>query len=70
MVYKNIETGLIYWGGTITYKVDDYTAFMGEPTVEQLTEWGFEEYEPTEEEINKHKQLPAEEALSIITGKE
>ena len=58
--YYNLTTHEWYIEGTSIKRNLDNGVFTGVPTVEQLTEWGFEEYiEPTptpEQILNKAKQ--------------
>ena len=41
-MYINKEKGITYYGGSLTYSIDENTLFSGVPTEEQLIEWGFE----------------------------
>lgn len=44
----NKTTGDIYSGGNITIRIDEHSVFSGVPTMEQLSEWGYEAYiQPT-----------------------
>jgi hypothetical protein len=56
----NKNTGEIYTGGEMTRNIDEHTVFSGVPTLELLTEWGFEPYIPpthipTEIELKKQR---------------
>ena len=43
MHYYNSTINKHYYGGTMTYAINKNKIFAGVPTIEQLTEWGFEE---------------------------
>lgn len=62
--YYNATTKEWYMEGTsITRKIES-GVFSGIPSVEQLTEWGFEEYiepEPTPEELSEIQEENIEE---------
>lgn len=51
MRYYNKTTGEWYYGTSIMRRINENTVFSGYPTVEQLEEWGFEEYEEPEEDV-------------------
>ena len=61
-IYYNPSTGEWYYDNLpMTRRIDEETIFSGFPSVEQLTEWGFEEYipptpDPLEEAKNKKIQ--------------
>ena len=46
MIYKNNETGELYYGGAITRRLDNGAVVTGTPTPEMLAEWGFELHTP------------------------
>ena len=60
-------------GNTMTKRVDN-GVFSGIPSVEQLTQWGFEEwiepaptpYEPTEEEVKRQRMYEIQNELSSM----
>lgn len=78
MIYINKQTGKRYSGGSITISHNG-VLFSGVPSVEQLTEWGYEEYvpptppEPTEEELKLRRIREIERELrsmDYLTSKE
>ena len=78
MKYYNSTTGEWYTSGTgIIRKLDNGALFMGVPSVEQLTEWGFEEWhepEPTPEQLlqqakdNKIMELDAYDSSENVNS--
>lgn len=78
MRYYNSTTGEWYTSGTgIIRKLDSGALFMGVPSVEQLTEWGFEEWhdpDPTPEQLlqqakdNKIAELDAYDSSENVNS--
>lgn len=76
MAYYNQTTDEYYSGGPFTITKPDESTFYGIPTIEQLIEWGFEEYTPPVEEYEEEPieeptdedEITAEEALDIIVN--
>lgn len=67
MKYYNRSTNEWYDEGTImTHRIDASTVFSGIPSLEQLTEWGFEEYiepSPTPEQLLEQAKKEKIESL-------
>ena len=56
MIYKNNETGELYYGGAITRRLDNGAVVTGTPTPEMLAEWGFEPYTPPTPQVDTREQ--------------
>ena len=52
MIYKNNETGELYYGGAITRRLDNGAVVTGTPTSEMLAQWGFELYTPPTPQVD------------------
>ena len=52
MIYKNNETGELYYGGAITRRLDNGAVITGTPTPEMLAEWGFELHTPPTPQVD------------------
>ena len=70
--YINHQTGHRYTGGSMTRLVGG-VLFSGVPTVEQLTEWGYqplvanqEQHVPTQEEIRQQRMSEIQQELSAM----
>lgn len=69
MLYIHTTTGKTYCeGASITWQVDEHTVFSGIPTAEQLSEWGFIEYEQPVYTLNESdiRQQHMDEILSLL----
>ena len=56
MIYKNNTTGELYYGGTITRRLDNGAVVTGKPTPELLAEWGFELHTPPTPQVDAREQ--------------
>ena len=56
MIYKNNETGELYYGGAITRKLANGAVVTGKPTPELLAEWGFEPYTPPTPQVDAREK--------------
>lgn len=77
MIYKNNTTGEYYYGGAMTKRLADGSVWSGIPTAEQLTEWGYQPYEPQipepkEEDIRQQRmqEIVSElQSMGYLTSK-
>ena len=67
MTYYNEKTGEYYYEGrSMTRRLDDGRIFAGVPTAEQLAEWGFEPYTPSQPE--RTLEVAKSEKIAQITA--
>lgn len=68
--YNEQENEYYYKGRSMTRRLADGSLWSGVPTVEQLTEWGYQPYEPqtsepTEEDVRQQRM---QEILSELSS--
>ena len=74
MIYKNNETGELYYGGAITRRLANSAVITGKPTPELLAEWGFEPYTPPQPKVDVRKKRMDEilaelDSMDYLTSK-